>query len=91
MPKCHDEVGMVFVGADDVVQSGGIINSMGTYQITLVAHNMDKPIYVAVESYKVDFLQSSLKRVDSPMVLATYALRIPPMVLASHASSGSCP
>ncbi|KAI4297435.1 hypothetical protein L6164_037326 [Bauhinia variegata] len=91
MPKSHNEVGMVFVGADGVVQSGVIINSMGTYQITLVAHNMDKPIYVAAESYKVDFLQSGVKRVDWPMVLAIYASRILPMVLASHASSGSCP
>jgi translation initiation factor eIF-2B subunit alpha len=48
-----DEVDMVFVGADGVVESGGIINMMGTYQIALVAHTMDKPVYVAAESYKV--------------------------------------
>jgi translation initiation factor 2B subunit (eIF-2B alpha/beta/delta family) len=48
-----DEVDMVFVGADAVVESGGIINMMGTYQIALVAHNMNKPVYVAAESYKV--------------------------------------
>lgn len=48
-----DEVDMVFVGADGVVESGGIINMMGTYQIALVAHSMDKPVYVAAESYKV--------------------------------------
>lgn len=44
---------MVFVGADGVVESGGIINMMGTYQIALVAKTMDKPVYVAAESYKV--------------------------------------
>lgn len=48
-----DEVDMVFVGADGVVESGGIINMMGTYQIALVAHSMNKPFYVAAESYKV--------------------------------------
>lgn len=48
-----DEVDMVFVGADGVVESGGIINMMGTYQIALVAHSMNKPLYVAAESYKV--------------------------------------
>lgn len=48
-----DEVDMVFVGADGVVESGGIINMMGTYQIALVAHCMNKPVYVAAESYKV--------------------------------------
>jgi hypothetical protein len=26
---------------------------MGTYQIALVAHSMNKPVYVAAESYKV--------------------------------------
>ncbi|GLU14168.1 hypothetical protein SLE2022_307540 [Rubroshorea leprosula] len=47
-----DEVDMVFVGADGVVESGGIINMMGTYQVALVAHSMNKPVYVAAESYK---------------------------------------
>ncbi|KAJ1390575.1 NagB/RpiA transferase-like [Sesbania bispinosa] len=47
-----DEVDMVFVGADGVVESGGIINMMGTYQIGLVAKSMNKPVYVAAESYK---------------------------------------
>lgn len=47
-----DEVDMIFVGADGVVESGGIINMMGTYQIALVAHSMSKPVYVAAESYK---------------------------------------
>ncbi|CAL9208710.1 uncharacterized protein LOC135626219 [Musa acuminata AAA Group] len=47
-----DEVDMVLVGADGVVESGGIINMMGTYQTALVAHSMNKPVYVAAESYK---------------------------------------
>ncbi|MED6192515.1 hypothetical protein PIB30_010720 [Stylosanthes scabra] len=47
-----DEVDMVFVGADGVVESGGIINMMGTYQIAMVAKSMSKPVYVAAESYK---------------------------------------
>ncbi|KAI6671673.1 hypothetical protein NL676_006558 [Syzygium grande] len=47
-----DEVDMVLVGADGVVESGGIINLMGTYQIALVARSMNKPVYVAAESYK---------------------------------------
>ncbi|CAK9144675.1 unnamed protein product [Ilex paraguariensis] len=47
-----DEVDMIFVGADGVVESGGIINMMGTYQIALVAKSMNKPVYVAAESYK---------------------------------------
>ncbi|KAF9689836.1 hypothetical protein SADUNF_Sadunf01G0133900 [Salix dunnii] len=47
-----DDVDMVFVGADGVVESGGIINMMGTYQMALIAHSMNKPVYVAAESYK---------------------------------------
>ena len=48
-----DEVDMVIFGADGVVESGGVINMMGTYQIALVAQTMNKPVYVAAESYKV--------------------------------------
>ncbi|KAJ0242354.1 eIF-2B GDP-GTP exchange factor subunit alpha [Hirschfeldia incana] len=47
-----DEVDMVISGADGVVESGGVINMMGTYQIALIAHSMNKPVYVAAESYK---------------------------------------
>lgn len=49
-----DEVDMVLVGADGVVESGGIINVIGTYQIAIVAHSMNKPVYIAAESYKVN-------------------------------------
>ncbi|KAI4325700.1 hypothetical protein MLD38_031076 [Melastoma candidum] len=52
MAYVMDEVDMVLVGADGVVESGGIINMMGTYQIAVVAHSMNKPVYVAAESYK---------------------------------------
>jgi translation initiation factor eIF-2B subunit alpha len=55
-----DDVDMVIVGADGVVESGGIINMMGTYQIALVAKSMNKPVYVAAESYKVLFTSSYL-------------------------------
>ncbi|XP_052883428.1 uncharacterized protein LOC128279327 [Gossypium arboreum] len=48
-----DEVDMVLFRADGVVESGGIINMMGTFQIALVAHSMNKPVYVAAESYNI--------------------------------------
>lgn len=48
-----EKVDLVLFGADGVVESGGIINMMGTYQTALVAHSMNKPVYVAAESYKV--------------------------------------
>lgn len=43
---------MCLVGAEGVMENGGIINKVGTYQVALVAKAMQKPFYVAVESYK---------------------------------------
>lgn len=40
------------VGAESVVENGGIISSLGTRQIGLVAKSLRKPFYVAVESHK---------------------------------------
>jgi len=48
MERCS----MVLVGAEGVVESGGIINKLGTYQIALAAHALKKHVYVAAESYK---------------------------------------
>ena len=44
---------MVLVGAEGVVESGGIINKLGTYQIAICAKAHNVPLYVAAESYKV--------------------------------------
>lgn len=45
-------VDMVIVGSEGVIENGGIINQIGTYQIAVVAKAANKPLYVAVESYK---------------------------------------
>lgn len=47
-----DRVDMVLVGAEGVVESGGIINKLGTYNIAVVAKARGVPFYVAAESYK---------------------------------------
>ncbi|ORZ17262.1 hypothetical protein BCR42DRAFT_465381 [Absidia repens] len=47
-----DKVDMVFVGAEGVVENGGIINQIGTYTMALVAKTLGKPVYVVAESYK---------------------------------------
>ena len=47
-----DQVDMVIVGAEGVVESGGVINKLGTFQIATVANALGKPVYVAAESYK---------------------------------------
>jgi translation initiation factor eIF-2B subunit alpha len=46
------KVDMAIVGAEGVVENGGIISRLGTYQIGLLAKAMGKPFYVASESYK---------------------------------------
>ena len=40
------------MGAEAVLESGGIINKLGTFQIATVAKAFGKPVYVASESYK---------------------------------------
>lgn len=46
------KVDMVIVGAEGVVENGGIISRLGTYQIALLARAARKPFYVVAESHK---------------------------------------
>uniref|UniRef100_A0A7S2RH27 Translation initiation factor eIF2B subunit alpha n=1 Tax=Rhizochromulina marina TaxID=1034831 RepID=A0A7S2RH27_9STRA len=47
-----ERVDMALVGAEAVVESGGIVNRTGTFQLGIICATMKKPLYVAVESYK---------------------------------------
>lgn len=47
-----ETVDLVMVGAEGVVESGGIINRIGTFTMALCARAMDKPFYVLAESFK---------------------------------------
>ena len=51
--ECVCRIDMVLVGAEGVVENGGVINKLGTYQAALSAHCHNTPFYVAAESYKV--------------------------------------
>lgn len=44
--------GLVLVGAEGVVESGGVLNKLGTYGVALLARQLNVPVYVAAESYK---------------------------------------
>ncbi|KAH7398193.1 hypothetical protein BKA66DRAFT_565816 [Pyrenochaeta sp. MPI-SDFR-AT-0127] len=46
------KVDMVIVGAEGVVENGGIISRMGTYQMGILAKSKGKPFYVVAESHK---------------------------------------
>lgn len=47
-----EKIDLVVVGAEGVVESGGIINKIGTYQLAVLAKAMNKPFYVVAESFK---------------------------------------
>jgi len=46
------KIDFVLTGAESVVENGGIINKIGTYNIAIIAKAHKKPFYVAAESYK---------------------------------------
>lgn len=43
---------LVLLGAESVVENGGIISGVGTYQIGILAKTAGKPVYVCAESHK---------------------------------------
>lgn len=47
-----ESIDIVLVGAEGVVESGGIINRIGTYTMAMCAKEMKKPFYVLAESFK---------------------------------------
>ena len=46
------KVDMVMVGAEGVVENGGVISRMGTYQLGILAKSAGKPFYVMAETHK---------------------------------------
>lgn len=61
-------VDLVIVGAEAVVENGGIVNKIGTYSIGIVAKELGKPFYVAAESYKFARL-FPLNQADLPQLV----------------------
>ena len=47
-----ESVDIVLVGAEGVVESGGIINRIGTFTTAMCAREMKKSFYVLTESFK---------------------------------------
>ena len=47
-----ESVDIVIVGAEAIVESGGVINRIGTYSSALIAKAFRKPFYVLAESMK---------------------------------------
>lgn len=61
-----DRVDMVLVGAEGVAENGGIVNRIGSLQVALVASSYNKPVFVAVESYKFSRIYP-LRQHDLPL------------------------
>lgn len=47
-----EQVDFIMVGAEAVVESGGIVNKIGSYTMAIAAKAMSKPFYVLTESFK---------------------------------------
>lgn len=52
MASHMENVDLVLLGAEGIVENGGMINQIGSYQVAIVAKAYNKPVYVAAESYK---------------------------------------
>lgn len=68
-----EQTDLVIVGAEGVVENGGIVNSVGTYTAAVLAQAAKKPFYVAAESYKFARLYPLTQR-DVPQTHMELAL-----------------
>lgn len=46
---CMDKVDLVLVGSEAVVESGGLINAVGTLSMAIIAKASNKPFYALAE------------------------------------------
>ncbi|WVN85831.1 uncharacterized protein L203_100983 [Cryptococcus depauperatus CBS 7841] len=85
-----ERVDMVLVGSEAVVESGGLVSSVGTYQVALVAKAMQKPFYALAESYK--FLRHyPLSQTDLPIPTSSDRSATPLEFPSTISSSTSFP
>ncbi|KAF2764910.1 nagb/rpia/CoA transferase-like protein [Teratosphaeria nubilosa] len=49
---CMDQVTQCFVGAEGVLEDGGVVSRLGTLQLATLAKAAGKPVYVVSESHK---------------------------------------
>lgn len=46
------QIDAVVLGAEAVVETGGILNTLGSCSMAMIAHSLGKPVYILVESFK---------------------------------------
>eukprot|EP00850_Spirogloea_muscicola_P003659 SM000015S01159 [mRNA] locus=s15:167592:170555:+ [translate_table: standard] len=88
-----ERINMVLVGAEGVVESGGVINTLGTFQIAMVAKAMGRPVYVAAESYKFARLYPLDQRDIEPAPIAVqfYDKKVPASVHVENSARDYTP
>ena len=57
-----DKVDFVLVGSEAVVESGGLINAVGSNQMAIIAKAENKPFYALAERYARRSLPCAVKR-----------------------------
>jgi translation initiation factor eIF-2B subunit alpha len=62
MASACEAADMVIVGAELVTENGGVVNQLGTYGLALCSKAMNKPMYIAAESYKFSRLYPLTQR-----------------------------
>ncbi|THU90721.1 nagb/rpia/CoA transferase-like protein [Dendrothele bispora CBS 962.96] len=87
-----DKVDFVLVGSEAVVESGGLINAVGSNQIAIIAKAANKPFYALAESYKFHRL-FPLSQYDlpshNPKLLSFTQPRPPGMSLKTQSNNAS--
>ncbi|PCH38240.1 nagb/rpia/CoA transferase-like protein [Wolfiporia cocos MD-104 SS10] len=84
-----DQVDFVLVGSEAVVESGGLINAVGSNQMAIIAKAANKPFYALAESYKFHRL-FPLSQYDLPTHSSTI-LSFPTLPPRSHVPGGDAP
>ena len=80
-----EKIDCVVVGADAVVENGGIINKIGTFTMAICAKCYKKPVYVLCESLK--FLRMfPLDQSDVPQHISFYEKKFNDQILADYTS-----
>lgn len=82
-----ENVDFVLVGAEGVVENGGIINLIGTFTMAACAKAMNKPFYVATESFKFTRLYPLNQKATTPVNESPF---VPCSVPAPPAVAPSC-
>ena len=61
-----DKVDFVLVGSEAVVESGGLINAVGSNQMAIIAKAENKPFYALAERYFLPLNRPLLRLTEAP-------------------------